>query len=340
MVSVDVVVPCYNYARYLPTCVGSVLSQSGVDVRVLIINDASPDDTRQVADGLAQSDSRIRVIHHETNKGHIFTYNEGLEAANGDYVVLLSADDILTPGALNRATQLMEAHPSVGLVYGHPRTFQGDTVPAPRTGKATWTVWKGDDWLGLMCRSGKNFIICPEVVMRTSVQHQIGGYSSALPYSADMEMWMRAAKVSDIGRVNGTDQAYYRVHSLSMQRSVAGMFFDLKIRLLAYEAVLKEDLTATAKRLLEQARQSIARTALSHATSSIRCDEPLDADVSEYVDFAVAAYPDIAHSRQWRLLQRIRSARPHPITITVARAVRRVRNSLQYRHWRWRGTEW
>ena len=84
MSSIDVIVPCYNYAHYLRECVESVLGQSHSDVRVLIIDDASPDDTANVAAALSAADARVAVITHERNKGHIATYNEGIEWAAAD----------------------------------------------------------------------------------------------------------------------------------------------------------------------------------------------------------------------------------------------------------------
>ena len=96
MSRVDVIVPCYNYARYLPACAGSALDQPGVDVRVLVIDDCSPDDTPAVGKKLAAEDARVEFRRHEQNKGHIETYNEGIEWASGDYVLLLSADDMVT----------------------------------------------------------------------------------------------------------------------------------------------------------------------------------------------------------------------------------------------------
>src|SRR5436190_991816 len=103
MASVDVFVPCYNYARFLRECVGSVLAQEGVDVRVLILDDSSTDDSEQVGRALAAEDPRIEYRRHEKNRGHIATYNEGVEWIAGDYAMLLSADDMLAPGALARA---------------------------------------------------------------------------------------------------------------------------------------------------------------------------------------------------------------------------------------------
>ena len=133
MSSVSVVIPCYRYGHYLAECVASVLDhQPGVDVRVLIIDDASPDDSAEQARALAAADPRIEVRVHAQNMGHIATYNEGLlEWADGDYSVLLSADDRLTPGALTRAAGLLDARPEVGFCYGHPVHFQHPGPPPP-----------------------------------------------------------------------------------------------------------------------------------------------------------------------------------------------------------------
>jgi glycosyltransferase involved in cell wall biosynthesis len=116
MSGVDVVVPCYNYARFLPRCVSSILDQQDVNVRVLIIDDASSDDTPQVGQRLAELDPRVEFRRHDVNCGHIATYNEGLLGwASAKYSLLLSADDMLAPAALARATRLMDRHGDVGI---------------------------------------------------------------------------------------------------------------------------------------------------------------------------------------------------------------------------------
>src|SRR5579859_8195239 len=109
MSSVSVVIPCYKYGHYLEECVASVLDdQEGVDVRVLVIDDASPDDSAEVARKIAAREPRVEVLVHTVNRGNVATFNEGLfEWADGDYSLLLSADDRLTPGALRRASDLL-----------------------------------------------------------------------------------------------------------------------------------------------------------------------------------------------------------------------------------------
>jgi glycosyltransferase involved in cell wall biosynthesis len=194
-----VVIPCYNYGHYIQHCVDSAVAQPGVSVDVLIIDDASPDGSAEVVKRVAANDPRVRAIYHERNRGHIATYNEGLFQVDGDYVVLLSADDLLAPGSLGRATALMESHPDVGLVYGPAVSF-ADVPPPPARGRATsWTIWRGHDWVRDRCRTGRNALLSPEAVMRTSVLHTVGGYQATLPHAGDFDVWMRAASVSDVG---------------------------------------------------------------------------------------------------------------------------------------------
>src|SRR4051812_31139452 len=108
MAKIDVVIPCYNYGRFLEECVGSVLDQPIRDVRILIIDDASSDNSLSVARKLAEADPRVNVTAHSINRGHIFTYNEGLlDWASAEYTLLLSADDLLTRGALGRAVEVL-----------------------------------------------------------------------------------------------------------------------------------------------------------------------------------------------------------------------------------------
>ena len=153
--SVSVVVPCYRYGHYLPDAVASALDQPGVDVEVIIVDDASPDRSAEVARALAAVDRRVSVVVHEHNQGHIRTYNDGLDRAGGDYVVLLSADDVLTPGSLTRAAAVLEAHPRVGLVYGYARSFTGEP-PADDARVRSWSVYPGRQWLGLATRRGRD----------------------------------------------------------------------------------------------------------------------------------------------------------------------------------------
>lgn len=242
MSTVSVVIPTYNYARYLPDSVGSVLSQEGVDVRVLVIDDCSSDDTPEVAARLAE-DPRVEYRRHAENKGHIATYNEGLlDWADGDYCALLSADDLLTPGALGRAARLLDADASVTFAYGGAARFtSGKPLPNPRTAGGRSRVWEGSRWIRGVCRAGRNLILAPEVVARTSAQHDAGGYDPGLPHSGDLEMWLRLAARGRVGWLPDADQAFYRVHDSNMHHSRFDARQRLDQLLGAYEGFFARD---------------------------------------------------------------------------------------------------
>jgi len=222
MSRVDIIIPCYRYAHYLSACLESILSQD-VDLKVLILDDASPDNTPEVASDWASRDSRVEWRRHAENKGHIATYNEGLEWSSGDYTLLISADDLLTPDALQRAVSFMDSHPSAGMVYGRAIRFESsDHLPPYRVGDGhSGHLAEGKAWLHDFIARGKNFISSPEVITRTSLQHQLGGYRNTLPHTADFEMWMRFAAHADVGILD-SDQAYYRIHgdNMSLQQFV------------------------------------------------------------------------------------------------------------------------
>ena len=340
--TVTVVVPCYNYGHYLPHALASALDQPGVDVDAIVIDDASPDGSGAVVRELAAGDDRIRAILHEHNRGHIATYNEGLEQATGDYVVLLSADDALTPGSLGRATALLEAEPSLGFVYGFPVVFADEPPPVP-TNVRSWSVWPGAEWIARRCRKGANCIHNPEVVMRTSVQHAIGGYDPRLPHSGDLEMWLRASAVADVGRVNGPAQAYYRVHPQSMQRTTfAGHVSDLEGRLDAFSTALVEPgaSVADAERLFATACRALALAALDYARIAHENGRTHCEPVAEYLAFAERVWPAARAHRKWRAVQRRATLGPERLARGVSWKSRRVVADLEGRvRWRrWRRT--
>jgi glycosyltransferase involved in cell wall biosynthesis len=240
MSRVDVIIPCYNYGRFLGECVESVRAQP-VDLRILVIDDASSDDTPEVAARL-RHDPRVEYRRHATNRGHIATYNEGLEWASADYTLLLSADDLLAPGALLRASRLLDQHPEVGLAYGRAVKFQsGEPLPAPTHtgGSCGWNIVPGLDWIEQRCRNAGNAACSPEVLVRTSLQHELGGYLPTLPYSGDLEMWLRFAARSDIGILDSV-QAYYRLHGRSMtDQSFSGDYARLQQLKAAFDTLLE-----------------------------------------------------------------------------------------------------
>ena len=214
--SIDVIVACHGHGRFLAECVRSVLAQDVARLRVLIIDDASPDETSLVASQLARGDGRVSVRRHAVSRGHVRTCNEGLDWAAADALLLLSADDCLLPGALGRALQLLSAHPKVGFVFGNYRLrLHDDSIQAApdlrEDGYAT--CMSGRHYLELS--GARNPVCTATAVVRTQVQRRLGGYVGGLPHAFDMEMWMRIASHADVGFI-AEPQTVRRRHAENM----------------------------------------------------------------------------------------------------------------------------
>lgn len=350
---VTVLVTCYNYGRFLGQCLDSVLAQEGVNVRIIVVDDASTDNSVAVATAYTQRDARVELIALPQNQGMIPAVNLGLRHVGGDYVMKLDADDMLPAGSLARSVALLEAYPNLGFVYGWARHFTGEAPRCPSAGYpwrptlgavAEWlvtrgcpkvTLWRGADWLKLRYRRAKNCIRQPEAVIRCSTLKSVGDYDPALPHTSDLEMWLRLAAVSDVARINGTDQGYYRVHSNSMRLTVnAGSLKDLTGR---RDAFLSDALTSYIRNVdgedLEEAvRKELALQALADARAEYDTAGARSPQVDQLVEFAVSTYPAIQGLPQWRALQRLGQRRWS--VAALADPVRRyLRHEFEYFRW-------
>jgi Glycosyl transferase family 2 len=338
---VSIIIPCYNYGHFLPDSIGSALAQEGVEPEVIVVDDASTDGSAAVAQQFADGDARVTVLCHQQNSGHVIAFNDGYAAATGEFIVRLDADDMLTPGSLARSVGLFDAFPSVGLVYGHPRHFATKVPSEPRVGRArSWSIWSGVDWVAETCRRGFNVITTPEAVIRASVMKQIGPLNLRLKFSQDMEMWLRTASVSDVGRVDGPDQALHRDHPASMSQTAgAGHMLDIGERREVFATLFDGPggQLPFADELHEAAKRSLAAEALGEACRAYDRGRTRSVDVDGYIEFALQTYSGTKRLPEWRALERRRligsSLAPYMPFFFPAVIRRGLKSRLSYRRW-------
>lgn len=115
---ISVVIPAYNYGRFLPKAVKSVLEQDFQNLEVIVLDDCSTDDTaRRIETFLA--DARFHYLCNERNLGAVPNINKAFARATGEFVMLLGADDFLLPGSLSRLHQALQRYPEAGFAYGN-----------------------------------------------------------------------------------------------------------------------------------------------------------------------------------------------------------------------------
>jgi len=123
--SVSVVIPAYNAERFLAEAIDSVLGQGYGSLEVIVVDDGSTDDTADVA---RHYDPQVRLLQ-QVNGGIGSARNSGVEAASGEHLAFLDADDLWTDGALEARLALLDTEPGLDGVFGLVETFY-DNVPA------------------------------------------------------------------------------------------------------------------------------------------------------------------------------------------------------------------
>jgi hypothetical protein len=307
MSSIDIIIPCYRYGHFLRQCVESVLTQSVRNIRVLIIDDASPDDTAKVGAALVKEDSRVTYIRHASNKGHIRTYNEGIDWVSADYMLLLSADDYLLPDALSRAIKLMDEHPEVGFIFGKALSHEDNEITGQSkffegsTEKLDWRILEGLEYIELS--GSRNFVRTPTAVVRTQLQKRLGGYRLELPHSGDMEMWLRFAAHASVGILNA-NQAVYRLHQGNMSHSYMAdnALLDIQQRKAAFNCFFQtcRDVLPDYQQLSRKLFKLLGCDAVGLASTAFNNGEM---KISEQLStLAIEIYPPIKSSLQWMKL--------------------------------------
>lgn len=99
---VSVIIPVYNVEEYLQECLDSVLTQSYSNIEIICVDDCGTDGSMHIVEDFSRKDRRIKIIHHEHNKGLGPARNTGMEEASGEYILFLDSDDMLYPDSLQQ----------------------------------------------------------------------------------------------------------------------------------------------------------------------------------------------------------------------------------------------
>jgi glycosyltransferase involved in cell wall biosynthesis len=222
---VSVVIPTYNYARYLSAAVDSALSQSLPPAELIVVDDGSTDETERVLEGYRD---RIQVLRQK-NRGVSAARNAGAAVATGDLLAFLDADDLWLPGKLELQIRRLEAGSGLGLVHSGFETIDESGRP---TGEVCTNGLEGcvaDEFLLFrrpVVLGGGSGVVIPRVVFDS-----IGGFDALLSTSADWDLYYRIARRHPVGFVPEV-LLRYRRHGSNMHGNVRAMEHDM---MLAYE---------------------------------------------------------------------------------------------------------
>ena len=223
---ISVIIPTYNRAAYLGRALNSVLAQSYENIEVIVIDDASVDDTGSAVKEIP--DARLTYIRHDTNKGGAEARNTGIRAAKGEYIAFQDSDDEWVPDKLEKQMQVFNsADKGTGIVYCgffYITDNEKKYIPSSAVKKREGNVYEQ--------LLSENFVSTQTLLVKREVFDTVGVFDSNLPRYHDWELAIRMAEKYEFGFV---DEPLVRVYATPVSITSEGM-----TRVKAREIILKK----------------------------------------------------------------------------------------------------
>jgi glycosyltransferase involved in cell wall biosynthesis len=209
---ISVIIPNYNYARFLPEAIDSVLAQTYPNVEIIVVDDGSTDNSEEVLRGYGE---KLRWFR-QSNKGVSAARNYGIEQSRGELLAFMDADDMWHPEKLERQARLFE-NPAIGMVYCGLQYISAEGEPL------------GQNLSGLSGQVLKEIALLqpPGVpasgsaaLISRACYEKVGPFDTRLSTSADWDMWRRIACHYELALVP-EPLVLYRLHGSAMHRNVA-----------------------------------------------------------------------------------------------------------------------
>ena len=212
MPTVDIIIPAYNAAKFLPAALDSVEAQSFKDWRILLVDDGSTDHTEElVAPYCARLGDKLKYIR-QPNRGLPAARNAAIANSSAEFLALLDADDVWLPWRLEESLKAFLGRPKVGLAYGLITQIDPEgRLLGTFLGNASHAEGKIAPYIYMR----KVEFPCPTVTFRSECVAKVGGFDETMRASEDRDLWLRIALQYEVACVPRVI-AYYRVSPNSM----------------------------------------------------------------------------------------------------------------------------
>lgn len=245
---VSIIIPTYNYGRYLDECFSNLQAQSYPDWEAIVVDDGSTDNTEEIVRAWQDSDSRIRY-YYQSNSGVSKARNLGLIKSKGELIQFLDADDLLSSDKLALQVEYFKEHPQVDLCYTENHYFE-DGVPEIRypdqefLGREWMIRFSGSDAFAIEQLIRNNLAVVSSPLIRKSLVGMAGLFPEHVAHTEDWQFWMQCAFAGANIHYLRNSEAYtlIRVHRSSVSQQTQTMRYgELNLRTWISERLAEAD---------------------------------------------------------------------------------------------------
>lgn len=214
MAKVDIIIPAYNAAKYLPAAIESVMAQSFKNWHIMLVDDGSTDNTAEVVAPYIELCSGKLTYVFQQNKGLPAARNAAIRGSSSELLALLDADDVWLPCRLEESVSALCEKPRAGMSYGLITRID----PDGRLG-ATWhgNPQPAEGRIAPQIYMRTVELPCPTITFRRTCVEEVGMFDETMRATEDRDMWLRIALQHEVAYVPKV-LAYYRMSPESMSR--------------------------------------------------------------------------------------------------------------------------
>jgi glycosyltransferase involved in cell wall biosynthesis len=191
---VTVICLCHNHGRFVAEALLSVKNQTYQPIQLIVVDDASRDNSRQAIADFVRENTNTQFIFHDVNIGVCRAFNSAFEHARGEFIIDLAADDVLLPGRIeNGVREFAGRDQSFGAQFGDAYVIdeEGTKIGMHSDRFPSESVPQGDIYTDVI----RKFFICgTSMMMRRKVLEELGGFDPSLAYE-DFDLWVRSSRL-------------------------------------------------------------------------------------------------------------------------------------------------
>lgn len=202
MPKVSVIIPTYNYGKYIEKAIDSVLAQTYKDFEIIVVDDGSTDNTREIIQ--TRYKDKVRYFYQE-NKGAPVARNKGIKESKGEYLAFLDQDDLFHPLNLEKKVDFLDSNSEFGWVYSD---YTGITEPGFKkptgniTRKGSAAKYKISGHISKQLIEGYLLSTPSTVMIRRNVIDKAGCFDEKISHLEDYDLWLRISYWFPIGFID------------------------------------------------------------------------------------------------------------------------------------------
>lgn len=211
---ISVIIPTYNRAGIITDAINTVLNQTYKHLEIIIIDDGSTDNSREIIENI--KDSRIRYIYQENSGRPSSARNKGIKIAKGEYIAFLDSDDLWHPQKLEKQINILDENSNVGLVTNWCvyKTFKDEEIQI----KKYQAKSQEDNSIFILTKPDKVFTATPTLLIRKECFEKVGLFDEEMTYCEDWDMFFRISLFYEIYNIEEV-LTYVRVHGESLSQN-------------------------------------------------------------------------------------------------------------------------